>query len=72
MTLLHSNPAVRPDDGRVLRGRARRLARKSAALILASVDVSAGSRLVDQGPARVAYEREWARLLTRLSKGGTP
>ena len=51
---------------------ARRLARKSAALVLASVDVSNGARLVDPGPARVAYEREWARVLARLTKGVSP
>lgn len=66
-----SNPATRPDDGRVLRGKARRQARLDAARCLREADIIGGT-YVRPGRERTDYEREWNRIIRLLASGRAP
>ena len=61
--------AIRPDDGRVLRGNARRIARKAAAVALTVLDNAKAAKCFAEGAERNAYLREWDRIIRTLDSG---
>jgi hypothetical protein len=65
-----SNPAVRRDDLRVLRGKARRQARIDAGEVLCDRDYRL--RCPTHKGLAAVYTKEWKRLVRCLLTGGKP